>query len=122
MDLRNEKKDMNIVVNIKTGIEYIIMHRRGDHVILSRSCGLGYLNITLQELKENYKLKDGAKPKMVVLKESVEDITYHIKLIYEELEVLKSKKGDFDIIRKKEIELKDLTLRLNKKIKILLNQ
>ncbi|WP_297523153.1 hypothetical protein [uncultured Clostridium sp.] len=119
-----------IVINKTTGVEYILMYSRGDNVVLSRECGLGYINITKDKLQEEYQLKidkretiDTITSDTKKVKLPIDKLEAELLLQYRNLEKMKnSKTRNKDLERDLEIKLKNNTLELNRMIKILLNK
>ncbi|MGL5067216.1 MAG: hypothetical protein ACRC6T_05220 [Sarcina sp.] len=118
-----------IVINKNTGVEYILMYSRGNNVVLSRECGLGYINITKEKLNEEYKLKVDEKESSnntnntKKVKLPIDKLERELLSQYKTLEKMKnSKTRNKDLERDLEISLKDCTLELNKMIKVLLNK
>lgn len=132
--IKNFKEDEmsnNIkVINNKTKQEYIVMYVRGDNVVLSRSCSMGYVNLTRKELEENYTFEENYakeegsdKIKLTSISDTVLSLSKQLYKATKTLEDYKNTENP-DIIKCKKLErqLKQLCNDLNHKVTEVINK
>ncbi|WP_297439460.1 hypothetical protein [uncultured Clostridium sp.] len=119
------------VINNKTKQEYIVMYVRGDNVVLSRSCSMGYVNLTRKELEDNYTFEEnyakeddkGGKIKFSNISDDIDKLSKKIYKLSKDLEDYKATESP-DVIKCKKLEkqLKQVCNDMNHKVMELVNK